>query len=57
MIETPDFKIAQNTEEAFWIEFKKARLENIKASQRNIVIDEELVKLAEQKISEAKNGE
>ena len=49
---------ADNSDEKFWIEFKKQRLENIKAHQRNIIVDEELLALAERKIIEVQqNGE
>jgi hypothetical protein len=54
MIEDKDVKVAENPEEAFWTTFKKQCLKNIENHNREIIINEELVKLADKKVSEVK---
>lgn len=49
-------KIAENPEEKFWIEMKDKCTKAIESNHREIIINEEIVKLAEKKIVEVKNG-
>lgn len=52
MMEDKDVKIAKNPEEAFWLKIKEESLKRIEGMKHEIVINEEIVKLAERKISE-----
>lgn len=54
MIEDKDLglKIAINPEEAFWIKLKEDTETRISSYKREIIINESVVKLAEQKIVE-----
>lgn len=54
MTEQIDVKIAKNPDEAFWTQFKEKCLKDIETSKREIIISERLVRLAEEKLSEAK---
>ncbi len=56
MISDADVKIAENPNEAFWIEFKNKCLKDIEMNKREIIINETLVELASKKIDEVKNG-
>lgn len=56
MIEALDVKIAENPEEAFWTEFKDKCLKEIESNKRQIEMNKVLAKLAEEKLSEVKNG-
>ena len=53
MIENKELgvKIAENTDEKFWTETKEKCEEAIKSEQRNIKINEVLIKLCEKQLS------
>ena len=50
MIDTGDFKIAKNSDEAFWIDFQDKFLKEIESNKRQILMNEKLLELAEEKI-------
>jgi len=51
-------KVAENTEEAFWIELKDKSIKAIESLKHEIIINEAIIKLADSKIKivEVKNG-
>jgi len=55
-MEELDVKIAESPEEAFWKGLKDRCKKDILTHQREIIINESMIDLAEQKINEVKNG-
>jgi len=47
-------KVAENPEIAFWTELKSKSLKSIETLKHEIIINEAIIKLAEEKISEVK---
>lgn len=56
MIEASDLglKVAENSEEAFWKELKDKTLKNIDTLKREIIINQAIIKLADDKLNEVK---
>jgi len=53
MIENKELgvKIAKDTDESFWTDMKEKCTEAIKTEQRNIKVNEQLIKLSEEQLS------
>jgi hypothetical protein len=51
MIIDKDVKIAESPEEAFWTTFKERCLKDIETHKREIIINEHLLKLANEKLA------
>lgn len=43
-------KIAENTDEKFWLETKEKCVEGIKAAERNIKLDHKLIELCDEEL-------
>lgn len=56
MIEDAEVKIAETHDESFWNNFKERCLKEIDNNKREIIINEKLVELANEKINEAKQN-
>lgn len=57
MITTTEMKVAENEDEAFWEDFKRRCVKDIKTHEREIIINKFLVELAEKELVRYKNGE
>ena len=49
-------KIAENPEEVFWTNLKKESIKSIESNKHEIIINESIIKLADEKLAENKNG-
>ena len=57
MISDEDVKIALNPEEAFWSKVRDEASKRIKDMRHEIIINEAITKLANEKLAENENGE
>jgi len=55
-MEDLNIKIAENPEEAFWTKIKDESIKRIESMKHEIIINEAIIRLSNEKISEVKNG-
>ena len=56
MSELIDVKIAETPEIAFWTKLKDESIKRVESNKHEIIINESIIKLADEKLAENKNG-